>query len=306
MQSKSGVVVVLGTGGTIAGTAADAQDNVGYSAAQLGIATLVTALPMLAGEALESEQVAQLDSKDMSFAVWQALAERAAHHLARDEVLGLVIAHGTDTMEETAYFLHRVLAPAKPVVLTGAMRPASAVLADGPQNLLDALAVVRAPGARGVLLAMAGAVHGATGVRKAHSYRPDAFDSGDAGPLARIEEGALRMFRDWPQGKGLGLDRVRRDAAAWPRVDIVLNHAGADGRVVHGLLAQGVDGIVVAGTGNGTIGTALLQALDEARVAGVQVRVSTRCAAGVVIGGSGLTPVQLRVELILELLEQAA
>src|SRR5512145_3284965 len=113
MQKNARVIVVLGTGGTIAGTSAVASDNVGYTAAQLGVAQLISAVPALAGVPLECEQIAQLDSKDMSFAVWRALAVRAAHHLARPEVDGIVVTHGTDTLEETAYFLQRVLAPAK-------------------------------------------------------------------------------------------------------------------------------------------------------------------------------------------------
>ncbi len=140
MQAK---IVILGTGGTIAGTAASPADAIGYTAAQLGVAQLVAGVPALAGLPLESEQVAQLDSKDMDFATWQRLAQRVAAHLARDEVQGVVITHGTDTLEETAYFLHRVLAPAKPVVLTAAMRPATSLQADGPQNLLDAVTLAR-------------------------------------------------------------------------------------------------------------------------------------------------------------------
>ena len=136
MQSTSTKVVILGTGGTIAGTAEDAADNLGYTAAQIGVDALVAAVRALAGLPLEAEQVAQIDSKDMGHRVWLALAQSVAHHLARAEVAGVVITHGTDTLEETAWFLQRVLAPAKPVVLTAAMRPASSAQADGPQNVL--------------------------------------------------------------------------------------------------------------------------------------------------------------------------
>jgi L-asparaginase len=254
--------------------------------------------------------VAQLDSKDMDFATWRRLALRAAHHLARPEVRGLVVTHGTDTVEETAYLLQRVLAPAKPVVLTAAMRPATALLADGPQNLLDAVAVARTPGACGVVFVMAGRAFDAVGLRKTHTYRLDAFAADDGGPLGAIEEGCMRRFRAWPAGQALGTALVDREEAAWPRVEIVLNHAGADGRSVRALLAQGVDGIVVAGTGNGRVSARLEVALDEAAAAGVAVRRSTRCAFGAVLGGAddvpardaALSAVQSRVELILELL----
>ena len=154
-------VVILATGGTIAGRADDAADNVGYRSASLGVAALLAAVPPLRALPLEAEQLAQVDSKDMDFAVWQRLAQRAAFHLARSEVAGVVVTHGTDTLEETAYFLHRVLAPAKPLVLTAAMRPATSLQADGPQNLLDAVTRARTAGARGVLAVAAGTVHGA-------------------------------------------------------------------------------------------------------------------------------------------------
>ncbi len=146
-EQKSKKVVVLGTGGTIAGRASCASDNIGYTAAQVGVADLLASVPgldaVLAGHRLHSEQVAQVDSKDMGFALWQALASRISDHLAQPDVTGVVITHGTDTLEETAYFLHAVLPLAlqnsKPVVLTCAMRPATALSPDGPQNLLDAV-----------------------------------------------------------------------------------------------------------------------------------------------------------------------
>jgi L-asparaginase len=304
----SSKVMVLGSGGTIAGTAASATDAVGYTAAQLGVAQLVAAVPALAGQALEVEQVAQLDSKDMDFATWQRLAERAAHHLARAEVAGVVVTHGTDTLEETAYFLHRVLAPAKPLVLTAAMRPATALDADGPRNLLDAVTVARDAAAEGVLVAIAGHVWAGAELRKVHTYRLDAFDAGDAGALAALEAGRLRWWRRAPRTDALGLPLIACDAAQWPRVEVVFNHAGANGSMVDTLVAQGVAGIVAVGTGNGTLHHALEAALQRAQASGVRVLRSTRCAAGPVLGEGGLpsagvlSPWQARVELLLDLL----
>lgn len=308
MQRTDGVIVVLGTGGTIAGTAAEAGDNIGYTAAQLGVAQLLKAVPALAGVPLEAEQVAQVDSKDMDDAVWRALATRLAHHLARPEVAGVVVTHGTDTLEETAWFLERVLSPVKPVVLTAAMRPSTSLQPDGPQNLLDAVTVAQHPAARGVVAVLGGVVHGAGDVRKVHSYRIDAFDSGDAGPVARIEEGRLRVFRSWPAGEALGVARLA--APAWPRVGIVLSHAGVDGVLVDALLQQGARGIVVAGTGHGTVHRDLEAALLRAQAAGVRVMRCSRVAAGPVLGhpgdvlpaGGELSPCQARVELLLQLL----
>ncbi len=309
MEGPARKIVVLGTGGTIAGTAPDAGDHVGYRAAQLGVAALVAAA---AGGTsppswqLETEQVAQIDSADLTHAVWQLLVRRAAAHLARDDVGALVVTHGTDTLEETAYLLHRVLAPAKPLVLTAAMRPATALQADGPQNLNDALTVAAESGARGVLAVIGGHVFAGAELRKQHPYRLDAFGAGDAGALGAVEQGTLRRWREWPSGAPLGPQVVEREVRSWPRVEIVTSHAGSDGRIVDALLAQGVDGLVVAGVGNGHVHMALQAALARARARGVAVALTTRCTQGVVVGATddagALTPVQARVELLLRLL----
>lgn len=300
------LVVVLGTGGTIAGTAGDAADNLQYASATLAVDRLLAAIPPLAGRALECEQVAQIDSKDMGPAVWRALLVRAAHHLARPEVAGLVVTHGTDTLEETALLLHRLLAPAKPLVLTAAMRPATSLAADGPQNLLDAVTLAATPGARGVLVAFGGRVFGAEGLRKADAYRIDAF----TGPLlAEIEDGRVRPLAPWPAAGGApgASTLLEAEPAADPRVAWVTSHAGFDAAQVDALVAAGFDGLVVAGTGNGTLHAALEAALDRARAAGVAVRVTTRCASGRVVGAPEPQPVgaaQARVALWLELLAQ--
>jgi L-asparaginase len=313
-------VVVLGTGGTIAGTAATAGDNIGYTAAQVGVAQLLEAIPALGqlGFPVLTEQVAQVDSKDMDAGIWQQLARRVAHWLAQDDVCGIVITHGTDTLEETAFFLQAVLDPAKPVVLTCAMRPASALSPDGPQNVLDAVAVASAPGVRGVLAVCAGVVHGAFDVQKVHTYRLDAFGSGDAGPVAYVEEGQLRQLRAWPNGNAQGLSfpsgiAARVDAtpvADWPRVEIVMSHAGAGAGVVQAVVAQGVNGLVAATTGNGTLHHALEAALVAAMASGVRVLRATRCTSGQILAtpgarlpnAGGLSPVKARVALLLMLL----
>lgn len=310
IEHSAGTVVILGTGGTIAGASSVAGDNVGYTAAQRSVADLLAAVPPLAGTPVEAEQVAQLDSKDMDAATWQALARAVARHLARPAVQGIVVTHGTDTLEETAWLLQQVLAPAKPVVLVAAMRPATALAADGPQNLLDAVAVARTPGARGVVAVLAGQVHAADRVRKVHTYRTDAFSSGDAGPLGVVEEGVLRRFADWPAGVALGLDVLDTDPTQWPWVEIVTSHAGARGDAVRALVAAGVQGLVVAGTGNGSVHRALQQALDEACAAGLPVWLCSRCAGGVLVPAPGaapspaaaLSPWQARLALQLQLL----
>ncbi|MEJ8840083.1 asparaginase [Ramlibacter sp. AN1133] len=310
MQAHERRIVVLATGGTIAGQAASAGDNLGYRAAQIGVGQLLAGLAGPAGFAIEGEQVAQIDSKDMDFGVWRTLAQRCAHWLAQEEVAGIVVTHGTDTMEETAFFLQAVLAPAKPVVLTGAMRPATSVAADGPQNLADALAVAGSGQARGVCVLFAGTVHGARDVQKVHGYRVDAFASGDAGAVAYVEEGRLRVLRAWPEGATVQAVQALPDPAQWPRVEIVSSHAGAGGAFVQALVKDGVRGLVVAGTGNGTVHQALEAALLQAQSQGVAVRRTSRCLQGRVLphagdrlpAAEGLTPVKARIALMLELM----
>ncbi|MGH6627499.1 MAG: asparaginase [Burkholderiaceae bacterium] len=316
-QATGNKVVILGTGGTIAGRAASAADNIGYTAAQVGVEQLLSAIPGLAGQGLIAEQVAQVDSKDISFEVWQRLALRCAHWLAQDEVRGIVITHGTDTLEETAYFLQAVLCsaalPPKPVVLSCAMRPATSLAPDGPQNMLDAVAVASTTGARGVVAVCAGVIHGAQDVQKTHTYRLDAFGSGDAGALGYVEEGAVRLVRDWPVADERcapnAIEKIAK-SSPWPRVEIVMNYAGASGAVVQALVKDGVQGLVVAATGNGTLHHELEAALLQAQAQGVKVVRATRCAQGQVLpkpgdalpDSRGLSPVKARIALMLDLM----
>lgn len=318
-------LVVLGTGGTIAGLAADVHDNVGYKSAQVGVQRLLDALPQARRPraTLVSEQVAQVDSKDMRHDIWHLLAQRCAFWLSDPEVSGVVVTHGTDTMEETAFFLHEVLAGRgaldKPVVLTGAMRPASSLTPDGPQNMLDALWVASDPQARGVMVVFAGDIHGAREVQKVHVYRQDAFRSGEADVLGRVEEGEVVWVR-LPAATAAA-DRymlLPGREVAWPRVEIVTSHAGATGLLVDALLAAGaapaLQGLVVAGTGNGSVHETLKAALMRAQDQGVTVWRSSRCGSGETVGqadtqlpdSAGLSPVKARIALMLQLLQEGA
>ncbi len=307
---KAQQIVVLATGGTIAGRAARADDVLGYRAGEVGVDELLSGLPAPEGVLVTGEQVAQVDSKDMDFALWRRLAACCRHWLDQPQVQAVVVTHGTDTLEETAWFLQRVLAPAKPVVLASAMRPASAPAPDGPQNIADAFTVATTAGARGVVAVCAGAVHGAADVRKVHPYRLDAFGSGDAGPIAHVEAGAVRQLRPWPApSESAGLFEQATREQSWPWVEIVHSHAGVDGRAVQALVAAGVQGLVVAATGNGTVHASLEQALLRAKEQGVHVVRSSRCLEGPVIAqaqdalpASRLTPAKARVELLLSLL----
>ena len=308
--------MVLGTGGTIAGSAAQAGDNVGYRAGERPVQALLEglghpALPPSMG--LEAEQVAQIDSKDADTAFWLALHRRCAVHLADEAVQGIVITHGTDTLEETAWFLACTLHARKPVVLTCAMRPATALSPDGPQNLRDALALACEARAEGVSVVCAGTVHLPRHVQKLHPYRLDALGSGDVGPAGWMEEGHLRLAHPWDATGGGASFRasVRKDGIAWPWVEIVLSHAGASEAQVDALVQAGVRGLVVAGTGNGSLHHRLEAALRRAQQAGVQVRVGSRCPFGQVVGmpphglplTGGLSPVKARISLMLELVQ---
>ena len=313
MQSANRRVVVIGTGGTIAGTAPDAASHTAYRSAAISVDDLIAAVPALSGRSLETLTLARLDSSDMDHQTWAGLAASIGQQLARADVVGVVVTHGTDTLEETAYFLHRCVAAPKPVVLTAAMRPASAPSADGPQNLLDAVQVALASGpARGVVAVLSGRIVAGADLRKVHGYRVDAFASGDAGPLGLVEDGHLRCFRDWPQPELHPAAAMLGDPACWPVVDIVTSHAGARGGTIDALVAAGAGGIVIAGTGNGSVHHSLLAAAQRARAAGVAVRRSSRCVLGGVVGTSEqlasvpsagvLTPVQARIELMLDLI----
>ena len=297
---KTKKIVVLATGGTIAGLARDASKPQNYTAGQVGVADLLQGVAA-DGVELMTEQVAQIDSKDMSFVVWQRLLGRVAHWLGQDDVQGVVITHGTDTLEETAYFLQTVLQPTKPVAMTCAMLPANAPDSDGPGNLNDALTWVQQPNASGVSVVCAGQVHAGNTVQKSHSHQRNPFTS----QIGVTHPQALRV------------PTVSQVLACthWPRVEWVLNYAGADGRLVRVLMAHDApEGWVVAGTGNGTLHHDLEAALLDAQKQGAQVLRTSRCAQGgvqsrdadVLPHAGGLTAIQARVALLLHLLAQKA
>lgn len=316
-------VVILGTGGTIAGTGSDPARSWHYVAAQRDVGELLAAVPELAAEALEWMQVAQIDSKDMRWAVWRALAAALDQALARTDVAGVVVTHGTDTLEETAWLLQALHDGCKPVVLTAAMRPATAPDADGPANLRDAVRVARAAaedGLGGVVAVLGGRVWPGAAVRKVHTLAVDAFNGGEVAPLADLREngmpcGAEGWSRPWPPCDGMGWGRM--SVAEPPRVEVVTSHADADGWVVDALCAHGTPrsplrGLIVAGTGHGTVHEALEAALRRAEAQGVAVWRSTRVAKGGVMAREGdrwpacgpLTPAQARVALVLALLQK--
>ncbi|MFP6558774.1 asparaginase [Paraburkholderia sp. B3] len=312
-------IAVLATGGTIAGAAPDAANTSGYQAGVIGVAQLLAAVPGLDAVAqIAAEQVASIDSKDMPLALWTTLAQRVNRLLAANDVDGVVITHGTDTLEETAYLLHLAVKSTKPVVLTAAMRPASALSADGPLNLLNAvtLAASGAAAGQGVLVAFNNRIHCARDVVKISTYAVDAFQSPEIGALGWVQDGRVEFQRGAlrPHTVATPFSAVE----AWPHVEVVTSYAGVSRIAVDALVAAGVRGIVVAGTGNGSIHVTLQQALSEAAAKGVAVARASRVGSGHVmhngaasddalgfVSAGSLNPYKARVLLALALAQGA-
>lgn len=296
-QSK---LVILGTGGTIAGRADSQSQGVGYKAGQITVQSLLEAVPDLEQQALgpvQTQQIAQVDSKDMDWPVWRALLRACTQALEAADTRAVVITHGTDTLEETAWLLHGLLPATKPIVLTCAMRPATALLADGPQNLRDAVTVAASGGRSGVWVVAGGEVHAAAQVQKVHPYRLQAMRSVEGGPQALVEEGRVRwLVPDAPPARAMvpavmSSDLLALDELPW--VEVVFSGALARASGVDALVAAGVRGIVVAGTGNATVHEGMEAALQRARDKGVWIWRGTRCAEGLpVASGLGANPAE--------------
>ncbi len=318
---KNGLVV-LGMGGTIAGTGPAGGGAVGYTAGQIGVEGLLEGLSLPFEYTLRKDNVCTIDSKDIDEQHWYLLQQKSQHYLEQKAVQGLVITHGTDTVEETAWFLQSVLPAGKPVVITCAMRPATALSADGPTNLRDALCFAASTTAQqlavagqAVTVVVDGAVHSAEHVQKMRPYGLQAFSSGAYAPLAWVEEGRVRLAQPLMlQGLPKETNSYSKGRACtpppWPWVEVVHSHAAARPAVVDALTAAGVQGLVVAGTGNGTVHSALEQALERARAAGVRVWRCTRCPLGAVVQSpdegcdeevSSLSPWKARISLMLAL-----
>lgn len=203
--------------------------------------------------------------------------------LERDEAVGIVITHGTNTLEETAWLLHLVINDDAPVVLTGAMRPASALSGDGPLNLVNAVRVASAPAARGLgtLVLLDDTIHGARDVTKSHTMRVSAFRDGASGPLGRVDGDGTVVLNHAPmRGASLRGRFAGVDLRTLPRVDVVVSYQGADGVAIDALVEAGARGIVSAGTGAGYPTPGEVEALERAAAAGVIVVQSSRVGAG--------------------------
>jgi L-asparaginase len=308
-------LVLLSTGGTIAGHGASPTDTTGY---QAGAITADALLAEVTGhEGLASIAVAPLlsiDSKDMTPRHWLLLARTIAAHRARSDCDAVVVTHGTDTLEETAWFLHLVLPPGKPVVLTAAMRPASALSPDGPMNLYQAIAVAANPEAygQGVLVVMNDQIFAGAEIAKTHTSALDAVRApglgpiGSACPVRFVRRPSLDTAGIVPEGALDHQDDL-------PRVDILYVAAGSEPDLLLGAGERQAAGVVLALPGNGSLPVAWHEAALQARSAGVRVVRASRVAQGAVapmcsaapelqIDASGrLSPPKARIALMLAL-----
>jgi len=278
-------IKVLATGGTIAGAQAT-QADAGYKSGTFSVDDLIKAVPQLTNIAvLSGEQVANIGSQTMNHEVWLKLAARCNELLKQNDVDGIVITHGTDTLEETGYFLSLLVKSDKPVVLVCAMRPATGISADAPMNLYNGVALAGSLAARGrgPLVVINDTIHYAREVQKMHTTLLNAFESPNRGVAGVMNTGKIYFYsqnttRHTTKSefslKGLTLENL-------PRVEIVYSYANFDGKLIDAAVADGAKGIVLAGVGDGNTTDDALAALERAAKKGVAVVRCSRTAAGV-------------------------
>ncbi len=275
-------IVVLATGGTIAGAAAS-DVQAGYTSGQVGVEQLLAAVPQAKKLAnLRGEQISNIGSQDMNDEVWLKLARRINELAAMKDVDGIVITHGTDTIEETAYFLNLVTKSRKPVVLTAAMRPSTALSADGPLNFYNAVAVAANKDAagRGVLVVVNDWIHGASSLTKASTTAVQTFLSPLRGLIGTVAYGEAEFYRG-PVGRNTMDSEFSLDGiTSLPRVDIVMAYENMDGALIDCAAAAGAKGIVIAGVGNGNMTEVALNALGAQAKKGIVCVRSSRVATG--------------------------
>jgi L-asparaginase len=275
-------VVVLATGGTIAGAAAS-DVQAGYTSGQVGVEQLLAAVPQAKKLAdLRGEQISNIGSQDMNDEVWLKLARRISALTSMADVDGVVVTHGTDTIEETAYFLNLVVRTRKPIVLTAAMRPSTALSADGPLNFYNAVAVAANKDAagRGVLVVVNDWIHGASSLTKTSTTAVQTFLSPLWGLIGTVAYGEAEFFRG-PVGRNTQDTEFSLDGiTTLPRVDIVMAYENMDGALIDAAVAAGAKGVVIAGVGNGNMTEAALQALAAQARKGVICVRSSRVATG--------------------------
>jgi len=279
-------VVILATGGTIAGTGATSTTTVGYTAATVGVARLIEAVPELKKVAnVKGEQVFQIASENMNNDYWLKLAKRVNELLAQDDVDGIVITHGTDTIEETAYFLNLVVKSKKPVVVVGAMRPSTAISADGPVNLYNAVTLAGSEEAvgKGVLVVLNDQINGAREVTKTNTSNADTFRSWELGFLGYMQDNRPYFYRVSTRKHTVDTEFDVSKLESLPQVDIVYGYANMNRVAVDAFVGAGAKAIVHAGVGDGSLARPAVEpALIDARKKGVIIVRASRVGNGIV------------------------
>ena len=278
-------VRVLATGGTIAGAQASATDY-GYKSGAYDVNSLLKAVPNLDKLAvITGEQIASIGSQDMNDEVWLKLAKRVNAVLAEPGTDAILITHGTDTLEETSYFLSLVTKSDKPVVMVGSMRPATATSADGPGNIYNGVAVATNPGAKGkgTLVVLNDTIHYARNVVKTDTTSVQTFESINRGPAGLVNTGKIFWFEPMDKKQGLASEFSIEALDKLPRVDVIYAHANMSADLIDAAIRNGAKGIVVAGVGDGNMTTPALDALTKAAKGGVVVVRSTRLPSGITL-----------------------
>jgi L-asparaginase len=311
-------IVILATGGTIAGAAASGT-QAAYTSGAVTIDAMLTAVPNIRHLAnIKGEQISNVGSQDMSVEIMLALAKRINALLAQSNVDGIVVTHGTDTMEETAFFLNLVVKSEKPIVLVGSMRPSTAVSADGPLNLFNAVGVAADPNAagRGVLVVMNDWIHGAHSLTKTSTTAVQTFMSPIRGIVGVSSYGKNDFYNkpSWKHTASSEFDVA--NVSALPRVDILYAYADMSPDLIDASAANGAKGIVIAGVGNGNMNKASLESAARAAKKGVVVVRSSRVPTGTVgrnvevnddqmglVASDELNPQKARILLMLALLK---
>lgn len=311
------IIHLLATGGTIAGRANSPLQTAGYRAGELSVADLLASVPGLSNIAdIKGEQICNVASPYITVDIWLGLARRVNELLATPEVTGVVVTHGTDSLEETAYFLNLVVKSNKPVVVVGSMRPATSLSPDGPLNLVNAVHVAATPEAKGqgVLVVMNDEIYAARDVSKTHVSQLHTFRSHDLGALGSVSSGVVTFYRRVLRHHTFTTEFKVDHLPTLPRVDIIYAHLGADETFVEAAISAGARGIVLAGMGQGGGTEKQNAALQRAQVQGVVAVRSSRTgsgrispqtdehlAQGAAITADNLNPQKARILLMLAL-----
>ncbi|NWL18708.1 asparaginase [Pseudomonas umsongensis] len=281
-QQKLANVVVLATGGTIAGAGASAANSATYQAAKVGIEQLIAAVPQLSELAnVRGEQVMQIASESITNDNLLQLGRRVAELADSKDVDGIVITHGTDTLEETAYFLNLVEKTDKPIIVVGSMRPGTAMSADGMLNLYNAVAVASSKDARGkgVLVTMNDEIQSGRDVSKMINIKTEAFKSA-WGPLGMVVEGKSYWFRLPSKRHTMDSEFDIKNIQSLPDVEIAYSYGNVGDTAYKALAQSGAKAIIHAGTGNGSVSSRVVPALQALRKDGVQIIRSSHVNAG--------------------------